>query len=496
MSRIFISYCHKDLPWKERLEKHLKPLTQVKRRQYSIWTDDQIYAGEDWEKSIQAALDAATVAVLLVTIDFLNSKFVNEEEIPRLLARRKQEGITIIPVIVRPCLWNEIEWLSSMQCRPRGDKSLSEMKDDEVDAALVQIARELIDLSEKPAPKPVPRFTVSSFEIENFSGGAAFGIGLGDGALIVTGRHDWYWINPRKSISHRLSALPSFSNALLKTPTEVVLSLFDKKLAFLKSGDAEWHFVTMPNAVISLSYASEILFTGDMVGMVSSLQHDAAPAFWQTSIQEPIVQLVPLPSKDNDMLLVLGSSGRVWELQREKTTANQLHIPVGVGAVRQIAMMPDKSPFEGCVLLMSDQNLTVFSLKEKFEKASLQPLPLGSHDVFRKIVASQTGKCFGLLTDEGNFYIVPADMRHPRHVAFVGDVVMEVSDLAPHPGGGFWLWTIDGRLYHIEANGSFKKIKLPPVQCAFASATGDSSFAVWQDGGKHFLGEPAQQTIL
>ncbi|MBK8920285.1 MAG: toll/interleukin-1 receptor domain-containing protein [Saprospirales bacterium] len=327
MSRIFISYCHKDLPWKERLERHLKPLTKVKRRQYTIWTDDQINAGEDWEKSIQAALEAATVAVLLITTDFLNSEFVNEAEVPRLLARRKQEGVTIIPIIVKPCLWKEIEWLSSMQCRPRGGTPLSQMKEDDADAALVQIAEELAALSEKPAPKPVQRFTISSFEIENFSGGATFGIGLGDGALLAAGQHDWHWVNPRKSISHRLSALPPFSCALSKGPSELVLALFDKKLAFLRNGDAEWGFVTMPQAVISLAFIGDTLFTGDVAGMVSSLQHDAPPVFWPASIREPVTQLLPLPSVGNDILLVLGASVAFGSCTETKPTRSNSAFP-------------------------------------------------------------------------------------------------------------------------------------------------------------------------
>jgi hypothetical protein len=44
------------------------------------------------------------VAILLISTDFLNSEFIATNELPSLLQAAKDDGVLILPVIVRPCL--------------------------------------------------------------------------------------------------------------------------------------------------------------------------------------------------------------------------------------------------------------------------------------------------------------------------------------------------------------------------------------------------------
>ena len=121
--RVFISYSHKDEAWKERLHTQLKVLER--QNQLSIWEDRQIAAGADWYPAIETAINSADVAILLISADFLGSKFINGEEVPRLLARRKKEGLLVIPLILSPCAWQAIPWLASIQGKPKDNKPLS-----------------------------------------------------------------------------------------------------------------------------------------------------------------------------------------------------------------------------------------------------------------------------------------------------------------------------------------------------------------------------------
>ncbi len=84
MKKIFISYSHKDEKWKERVDTHLSVLPDI-----DAWDDRRIGAGADWFREIKTALNDADIAILLISADFLSSKFIIEEEIPRLLRRRK-----------------------------------------------------------------------------------------------------------------------------------------------------------------------------------------------------------------------------------------------------------------------------------------------------------------------------------------------------------------------------------------------------------------------
>jgi formylglycine-generating enzyme required for sulfatase activity len=144
MPTVFISYSHNDAVWKERLVKQLSVLENVGLLQ--VWDDQRIEAGQDWEQEIEAAMSDAAVTVLMVSADFLTSKFIKTKEIPRLLQRREQEGMRVIPVIVRPCPWKSVSWLSAMQARPKDGRPLAQGSRARYEADLTAIVEEIADI--------------------------------------------------------------------------------------------------------------------------------------------------------------------------------------------------------------------------------------------------------------------------------------------------------------------------------------------------------------
>ena len=141
METVFVSYSHKDEEWKDRLVTHLRVL------QYQgildEWDDRRIGAGKDWEQEIEEAMAAASVAVLMVSANFLTSRFILGREVPTLLERREREGLHVFPVIVKPCAWKHVEWLAKMQVRPRDGRPLSAGDENQIDADLAEIAEEI-----------------------------------------------------------------------------------------------------------------------------------------------------------------------------------------------------------------------------------------------------------------------------------------------------------------------------------------------------------------
>ncbi len=65
--------------------------------------------------------------VLLVSASFLASDFIHEEEIGRLVAAAADEGAVILPVVLSPCLYDEVPWLARLQAVNPPSKTLSEM---------------------------------------------------------------------------------------------------------------------------------------------------------------------------------------------------------------------------------------------------------------------------------------------------------------------------------------------------------------------------------
>lgn len=144
--KIFISYSHKDKIYFERLNVHLKPLE--KKGLIEPWSDTRISAGEHWKKEIQKALDAAQVAVLLISADFLASDFIVDNELPPLLTKANNEGATIIPIILKPCRFVRESNLSKFQAINIPEEPLisaSEHESELIYDAVAQRIEELID---------------------------------------------------------------------------------------------------------------------------------------------------------------------------------------------------------------------------------------------------------------------------------------------------------------------------------------------------------------
>lgn len=145
MKEIFISYSHKDEDWKNRLLTHLRVLE--KEGYCILWDDRKIQPGDDWYPEIENAFNRVSIAVMLITADFLTSNFIRKKEMPRLIERRKNEGLRIIPIIVKPCPWQSVKWLSSIQVMPKDGVPLMKGSNYEIEVKLASIAEQIYQLT-------------------------------------------------------------------------------------------------------------------------------------------------------------------------------------------------------------------------------------------------------------------------------------------------------------------------------------------------------------
>ena len=82
MSEVFVCYAREDRKWKERLVTFLDVMSHAKRFKFGAWDDSKIGLGQDWQENIDAAIEKASVAVLIVSADFFRSEFIREHELP------------------------------------------------------------------------------------------------------------------------------------------------------------------------------------------------------------------------------------------------------------------------------------------------------------------------------------------------------------------------------------------------------------------------------
>jgi len=139
-TKVFISYSHKDSDWLVKLKPHLEFLE--KKGLLDRWDDTKIRAGMKWRDEIDKALAATKVAVLLVSADFLNSDFIQNKELPNILTA---EDVTVLPVILRPCLYEyseikEFQWVSGPS------KPLSGMSETAQEEVFVSLAKAIMDV--------------------------------------------------------------------------------------------------------------------------------------------------------------------------------------------------------------------------------------------------------------------------------------------------------------------------------------------------------------
>src|SRR5262245_17949778 len=116
-TKLFISYSHKDVRWLKAVKEQLAVLER--ERLLNVYDDTRLLAGEAWHARLDSEMSAAKVGLLLISPSFLTSEFILDNEVPRLFDRHAAGGMSIYPLLVRPCPWGLVSWLSKLQIRPQ-----------------------------------------------------------------------------------------------------------------------------------------------------------------------------------------------------------------------------------------------------------------------------------------------------------------------------------------------------------------------------------------
>jgi hypothetical protein len=148
---IFISYSRHDSAWLRRLRDHLDPLlagTTIKP-----WDDSQLEAGEEWESVIQNAIYNSCAAVLLVSPNFLATKFVTTLELPLFLAAAKERGMLILWMLVADCSWQS-NWFSAYQALHSPMQPITSLDGSRCEEALFEIAKGIFSAVSSQPPLP------------------------------------------------------------------------------------------------------------------------------------------------------------------------------------------------------------------------------------------------------------------------------------------------------------------------------------------------------
>jgi hypothetical protein len=140
---VFLSYSHVGEALKVELLKHIEPLRRLHR--IDTWHDRKIKPGDEWERSIADSLATADIILLLVSIDFINSKYCYDVELETAMERNARGEAVVVPVILRQCLWHHTPF-AKLQALPKDGKAVSAWSDR--DEALTNVADGIRQIAE------------------------------------------------------------------------------------------------------------------------------------------------------------------------------------------------------------------------------------------------------------------------------------------------------------------------------------------------------------
>jgi len=138
--KIFFCYSHEDEALLDKLKAQLKPLQR--EGFVDVWYDRDIRAGTEWEAELKRHLDAAQVVLLLVSPAFIASEYCYSVEMKRAMDRHKRGEACIIPIILRPCLWQKTP-LGTLQALPTNALPVTSWHS--VDEALADVASGVLE---------------------------------------------------------------------------------------------------------------------------------------------------------------------------------------------------------------------------------------------------------------------------------------------------------------------------------------------------------------
>ncbi len=143
-SRIFVSYSRSGngLKWKAALLEVFKVFAH--NYLLDFWEDGRIRIGSYWNDDICDAIQSCRFAVLLLTQEALESRYILETEFPLFRQQQKRVALKIVPVVCEKCNWKEQAWLAATQS-PNWTDPLSEMPQSSQRIVLRKVATDIAE---------------------------------------------------------------------------------------------------------------------------------------------------------------------------------------------------------------------------------------------------------------------------------------------------------------------------------------------------------------
>ncbi|MBK8251039.1 MAG: TIR domain-containing protein [Polyangiaceae bacterium] len=140
--RVFIGFAEEDRSFKDELLKHLTLFEQLGH--VETWSVDDVYAGDDWKKALGVAVHKSDVTILLISVDFLATTFAQDASLPQILSQLAATGRSVVPVIVRSCLWQHHPWIGALKPLPLTGEAIAASDGNAREHLLAEVAAAIV----------------------------------------------------------------------------------------------------------------------------------------------------------------------------------------------------------------------------------------------------------------------------------------------------------------------------------------------------------------
>ena len=155
---IFFSYAHEDEALMDAVRRQL--IVFDRRNLIQKWYDRKIPPGDSWRKAIDSRIRRARIVLLFLSPHFIESDYCYEIEMMVALKPHKHREAVVIPVILRPCPWQQTP-LAFLEALPKDGRAISTWRNrDEVCLAVAEEIMKVVDRLRKQ-PKPSARASQS-----------------------------------------------------------------------------------------------------------------------------------------------------------------------------------------------------------------------------------------------------------------------------------------------------------------------------------------------
>ncbi len=135
--KIFIVYAREDTDALKELRVQFIPVTRSEN--LVVWYDGEILPGQHWDKEIKTQLQSADIILLFISKYFFASEYIQTTELKEALARHEAGKSVVVPVIVRPCVWQDAFDVSRFQALPTGAQPIFSKYWHDQDEAMVTV---------------------------------------------------------------------------------------------------------------------------------------------------------------------------------------------------------------------------------------------------------------------------------------------------------------------------------------------------------------------